>query len=507
MTRDNRSVPFGLASLPDQAGTIIVGGGLAGLELAKELDRSGATDVLVLEAGPAEDLRHVNLGHDPDAALELWVTPSSDEHFWQPWTSKSEPHFSGRSCLRRRLGGRSLYWHGVTLPIEPWALRAPWWPDSVRRDLTESWQGGPSLYERTTADIAQWRNGEKAPGDDLPPLSIGGREFLPTPQAVRGTAWGNGQRWRAYSPLDHWLDDDGRFAGRPGGVRLAAGVEVLGIQVDGQRARGVLVRDDTTTAPRLISADQVVLAAGTVENSRLALQVRRSASASTRDSLTGLVDHIEQGFLAFVEPDRLPARISALAARDSFYYTRCADETRSNLFVRFYTNRAGAVVIDAWTMGEQLPSDEGLVQCVATGTWPWQVFVRAGFTRKDLEVVDRGRAELNDLWAQLCELTGAPAHELEFPRAEDPARTLDDLMPDLETTSATNRAVSWSRTLGTGDHESSTLPLGTVLDEQQRLIGVEGVYACGPSIFPRPGAANPSLTTLALSRRLAGLLP
>ena len=42
--------------------------------------------------------------------------------------------------------------------------------------------------------------------------------------------------------------------------------------------------------------------------------------------------------------------------------------------------------------------------------------------------------------------------------------------------------------------------------ENHEFNHIKNLYAVGPSIFPRPGAANPSLTTLALSRRLAYIL-
>jgi choline dehydrogenase-like flavoprotein len=39
-----------------------------------------------------------------------------------------------------------------------------------------------------------------------------------------------------------------------------------------------------------------------------------------------------------------------------------------------------------------------------------------------------------------------------------------------------------------------------------RFLGYDNLYACDNSVFPASPAANPSLTTVALSRRLAGQL-
>src|SRR5437773_9953625 len=131
---------------------LIIGGGLTGLQLAKDLTDRGEDGVLLLEAGPRDDLRHINRTHDPATALGMWVEPRRDPYFWRPWQSKTEPHYSGTAGLRRRLGGRSLYWHGVTLRLEPWALCEPWWPAEIIRDLTESWRGGASLYDQVGAE-------------------------------------------------------------------------------------------------------------------------------------------------------------------------------------------------------------------------------------------------------------------------------------------------------------------------------------------------------------------
>jgi choline dehydrogenase-like flavoprotein len=142
--------------LPHEAGILIVGGGLAGLELAKHLDLAGVDDVLVIEAGAGHDLRHVYSANDAAVADRLWTDEHSDQYFVRSWESCTEPHFSVGSGIRQRLGGRSLYWHGVLLPVEEFALADPAWPASVVEELTYSWQDGPSLYARVQADLAAW---------------------------------------------------------------------------------------------------------------------------------------------------------------------------------------------------------------------------------------------------------------------------------------------------------------------------------------------------------------
>ena len=57
--------------------------------------------------------------------------------------------------------------------------------------------------------------------------------------------------------------------------------------------------------------------------------------------------------------------------------------------------------------------------------------------------------------------------------------------------------------LGTTHHEAGTLALGSVTDQNGKLIQVDNAYAVGPALFPTVGSPNPMLTGVALARRLA----
>lgn len=83
---------------------------------------------------------------------------------------------------------------------------------------------------------------------------------------------------------------------------------------------------------------------------------------------------------------------------------------------------------------------------------------------------------------------------------------LEDVLPVLDTLEPRPEPIAWSGPLGSEYHESGTLPLGDVVDDDLAVRGITGLYAAGPCVYPRQGAANPSLTTLALSRRLAAHL-
>jgi hypothetical protein len=141
------TVSLAVAAPPDCADVLVAGGGMSGLELAKHLDHPLGPRTVVLEAGPGTDLLHVNAAHAAPLALRKWLQPSTDEFFWRPWVTASAPHYGLTAGLRRRVGGRSLYWHGVSLPLEDWALCEPYWPASVVTDLTTSCAGEAPLYD------------------------------------------------------------------------------------------------------------------------------------------------------------------------------------------------------------------------------------------------------------------------------------------------------------------------------------------------------------------------
>jgi len=65
------------------------------------------------------------------------------------------------------------------------------------------------------------------------------------------------------------------------------------------------------------------------------------------------------------------------------------------------------------------------------------------------------------------------------------------------------RPIAYCAPLGSVDHEGGLTPLGDVLHESGEVSGISGLFVVGPGTFPRSGAANPSLTTLALARRTA----
>lgn len=492
-------------ALPRSCRILIVGAGLAGLETAKELDRAGVDDVVVVESGPVGDARHNNTVYPPGEALRHWLVPQADDHFSRPYVSLTPPHYTGPSGLRRRLGGRSLYWYGVCLPIEEWALADPAWPGTVSADLRVAWRGAAPLYQRVCRQLADWCGPGHTFGSAAPSGSVAGLSLRPTPMAVRRHP-GQRDRWHAYSPLDAWRDPLSGLPGRRGtGFRLFTGLEVLSVLARGGRARGVIMRDTATRETITLRAETVVLAAGTLESSRLAIQaLALSDAAGGGARLHGLADHIVQGFLLQLPTAPAGRLLGQLSLGD--HYAPCAPEHRSNVFFAISAGADGGVLVDVRATGEQLPDARTWVEWKIAAEPPWPARVHATPSDADRLLIAGQRAILQDIFDDIARITGIQARRLDFGVFDSPERTNACVLPDTIEAAAPGSPVTWSSFLGVEDHEGGTLPLGGLLDDRHEFLAVPGLFAAGPATFPRPGAANPSLTTLALAHRLAAEL-
>lgn len=450
--------------LPDQADILIVGGGLAGLELAAHLERAGADDVLVVEAGADGDLQHVYAANDAASADRIWTDEQSDEYFVQPWSSATEPHFGQGSGLRRRVGGRSLYWHGVLLPVEDWALTEADWPRAVIDDLAHSWQGGASLYDRVRSDLMEWSRqaatGGAAPDDNA--LRVGPFRFVDPPRAVRPAGPG-AERWEAYSPLAHWLEPGpaANSASGGGGVRIAPAIETVAVLTTEGRADGVVVRHRVSGEEKRIRAGKVVLAAGTVESTRLAIQTLHQTGKRAQPSLTGLVDHIVQGFNVSLETEDLPDWLVSRARAGVFSFAPGSGASRSNLFIDLGLGDSGDLRLEVWATGEQMRSAQGVVSCSPEEEWPWSVTISTGLDAQDTLTVEAQRDELREFWTEWCAEFGLKPVPLEFEfDFAAPRRTLRSVRESLrgEDRSVFHQPVTWSSPLGTEEHEGAHSP-------------------------------------------------
>lgn len=444
---------------------LVVGAGLSGLETACALRAAGA-DVLVLGGGIA------------GRAL---------------WSSALPGHYeAAASC--RGVGGRSRYWHGVVLRLEEWALRDPVWPSSAVCDLVGT-QGRRGLYEQVEAELAAWAGASldatRGDADETLAAVLGAvlaRELRIVPRAVRAAPAGS----PAYTPLERWHRLEGS-------ERLLADKEALALVVERGRVVGVQAYDCRSRLESVISCTHVVLAAGVLENTRLVAQLHDPG-----ERYAGLADHLVQGFLV-VLPE---AAFGLRAPAEGLVYAAGDAASRSNLFARLRpaTGEGRRLLLDVWAMGEQLPGRASSVVAEQAQRLPWAMKVEPGLSPVDRALLAAQRRELGDAWRRLAAAIGVPPLPFEFPDFLVARRSFSALQA-VEQRLPVGQPVAYTWPLGSVDHETGTLPLGSpCVDDVGKVRAVEGVYVTGPATFARPGAANPSLTTFALARRTARAL-
>lgn len=496
-------------TLPDYAKVVIIGGGFTGLQMALELHENNITDILVLDAGDITDGKHLNLVYGDEQAEKMWLYPELDSSFWRPWQSNTPPHYEAWAGLRRRLGGRSLYWQGITIPIEESVLSDPIWPDDIVHDLVVSWKNGPSLYKLLQQDIAKWRQipetyesltkRTKALFD-----AIGYKETIVAPVMVRHHYGKNREiRVSAYSPLEAWLNPE------PTNVKtlpsVACQVDAVGIILHGIQAKGVVVQNRANGEEKQVFCEYLILAAGTFENSRLAIQALSELHG--RDiTLYGLNDHINQGFIAKVPLNKIPQKLIPNIQPGTLFVIKGDSSTKSNTFIYFTIEDNEYLGLHIWAMGEQIPNTDSRVICHRNTKWPWTTVVTANLADEDKVVISRQQEELNKLWIKICNFTKAESPpELEFADFGDPKGFLSTVLPRLEGLMS-YKPLTWSGPLGTGEHEAGTLAYNRIIKNNNEFIDINNLFAIGTCTFPRTGAATPSLTNMALIRRLADIL-
>ncbi|MET8581340.1 GMC oxidoreductase [Streptomyces collinus] len=495
------TVPAGpRGGLPERCRIAVVGSGLAGLSLARELAEHGADGVVVLEAGPDRGHAHKEL-LTRDESLKLWHTEDPDFH--RAWASEWPPHYVHSSGLRRRLGGRSLYWHGVCLPVEEQVLRSGAWPPALAAELLGEGLPEGSLYDQVGAQLADWAGAplghcrstrERRLVARLREL---GHPVQPTPQAARCERLPGGEvRQVPFTPLTHWRGPVPLPLPYP--VLPDCPVTHLRTASDGSVEVTVGRRGGPA---EVLRADQVVLAGGTFENTRLVGRVLAETHGLDSWEFDNLTDHVNQGFVVTVPRATMPLPPEPGRA---FCFTPELDTCRSYLFFDVMESpRPDTVLMCVWTMGEQVSTESRVrVERVSPGG-QWELGVQPTISPADDRIVERQAARLAEVAERVFGIDPL-TYSL---RKEDFREGGPLFLPQLRAALGHDATVSGGAVfpyvypLGSVDHEAGTLALGgDAVDEDGTVRVMPRVSVLGPAVFPRQGAANPSLTTLALAK-------
>jgi choline dehydrogenase-like flavoprotein len=525
---------------------IIIGGGAFGGALAQHLlysDKLRNHRILVLEAGPfvfaehAQNLPNIGVVAPGPVAVDPGVPRA--EVWGLPWRTNVPNGFPG---LAYCVGGRSVFFGGWSPQLLDAEMPVPRWPAQVVQDLNNKYfhEAATQIGVDETNDFVFGRMhralrtllgaglntvAAAIPLADLPlppwPVTASGIEKLEAPLAVQGRPPRSG-----FFPINKfssvplviratrqaWIESGGddfrkRLMVVPNChvTRLATSIS----QGTGQVTTVHTNKGSVEVPPRGV----VVLAAGTIESTRLALLSFQGVLSYDMIG-TNLVSHLRSNY-AF----RLPrAAFPGLGNRDlqaSALFVKCRttphpDGTVSHFHLQITasglkgldTNSEAelfqkvpdvdtidvlrladedSVVVNVRGVGEIQPGNAQNRVTLAGETDEFQIpraFVSINLTQNDNDTWDAMDAAAD----QLRQIFAAPAGAVDIARNRDG--------------------------LGTTHHEGGTLrvgvsPMESVTTPHARFHHVVNAYAAGPALLPSLGSPNPMLSGVALARRIA----
>ena len=546
---------------------VIVGGGSFGGALAQHLlwaDKAKRHRILVLEAGQWVVPEHVQnlptLGLFAPGAVE--GDPGVRNEVWGiPWRTNVPGGFPG---LAYAFGGRSLYWGGWAPRPLPEELPDDRWPAAVVSDLTMRYfdEAAAQIGVEETNDFVFGAMHETlrralldglgsipgaVPAAELPshlpetdadgkPLSerqINERK-LDAPLAVQGRTERSGffpiNKFSA-APLimraarQAYLESGGDDSKRRLMVVPNVHVTRLETEVTDGVGRVVAVHIGGQAEPiRLPAHGVVVLASGTIESTRLALESFDGVAGKELIG-TNLMGHMRSNFTVGIPRSELSLtpngdlQASALFVKgrrphadgtvSTFHLQITAaglhgigPNSEAELFQkipdidtidRFRAANEDTVVVTFRGVGEMQPGNPESRVTLSEERDEYgrrRAFVTIGDCRGAARPGESPQtANDRDTWAAMD-----LAAERALAAIADPAKC---------TVVGRNRDV-----LGSTHHEGGTLAMGgdpatSVTNPHGRFHSVVNAYATGPALLPTLGSPNPMLSGVALARRLA----
>jgi len=528
---------------------VIIGGGAFGGTLAQHLlysDKLANHRILVLEAGPFVFAEHVqnlpNLGVAAPGPVTVDPGVPRAEVWGLPWRTDVPGGFPG---LAYCIGGRSLFFGGWSPRLLDAEMPAPAWPAPVVQDLNSHYFADAAiqigvdeandfifgemhlaLRDVLAAGIAANDVPAAIPLAQLPPtfwpVGADGIEQLEAPLAVQGRPPRSGffpmNKFSSAplvirAPRQAWFESGGDDSRKR--LRVVPNCHVTQLETAFAQGTGevrvVRTNQGSVTLP---SRGVVVLAAGTIESTRLALlsftgalgydligtnllcHMRSNfAFRLPRAAFPGLVNHDLQASALFVK-SRTP--LHADGSVNYFHLQITASglkglsaNSEAELFQKvpdidtidvLRLADEDSVVVNVRGVGEIQPGNPGSHVSLGGETDEFGIrraFVSINPTQNDFDAWDTMDATAN----QVRQVFAAAAGAVDIP------------MPNRDG-------------LGTTHHEGGTLRMGisptaSVTTPNGRFHHVVNAYVAGPALLPTLGSPNPMLSGVALARRMA----
>ena len=444
----------------------VVGGGLSGLEFALHSAGRG-NKVVVFDSGPSLRKKHV---HSDMRILE------GDEKKVH-WTADANWVSGG---ISERLGGRSLCYHGVMLPIENSSLES--WPAVWQNRLSRP----DGLYDSLQKEFVQ----------AYPEMTQRVPPSVPLRHVPQAAMVMEDNAFSSYSPLSH-LEP---FI-RDGLIQIERGT-VANVE---KKADGFSLIDQQGQRLHQQSFDKCILAASAIMNNKII------ASSLERSITAPITDHYCIGIAI---KTNFGDRIADYRHEMIWHGFSEHHDLNGNIFVVERPNLpSGERLLLLMAVMEQNP-DQGEISRLhcryGSGKTTLEIesnhsaAVVKNYNRLGRRLAEYGsdllRIDLEPLFDTHSERSGAF-----FGSSDDPSLQL--ALDGLMQTGKSNVYTRFAFPYGSYEHESCTHPIGgkgdTALTDALELAAMPGVFAVGPGAFPRLGIANPALTICALSRWLA----
>jgi choline dehydrogenase-like flavoprotein len=519
---------------------VVIGAGMFGGYIADKLYRRAENiglRVLVIEAGSfllpthVQNLPRLALGGPAEQVVTSNAQdPGPQNLVWgHPWHSNQA--FPG---LAYCVGGRSLYWGGwsprlTAADLGPRPSNEATWPTDAANYLIANYEAVETeMGVRPTTDYISGPLFDRLSGRFGSVISAG-QLVEEAPLAVQGKAPESGlfpfdkyssayllfdairedigQRWR--NNIDAWRR-----------LMLLPRAQVVSLKTSGNRVTELELRvndQQQFLRPPLLSSDCiVVLAASTIESTRLALDSLPAPAIGAQRMGSNLMAHLRSDITARIRRSAIPGlpaqptalEIAALLVRGATsdgheYHLQVTASAGGSSDANLFTAVPDLDLLDALRANQdpawiaitlraigQMIGHPSAQPGDAKKSWvnlAWQNDPRTGSPRAwvNLEPSDADMTawkEMEDAAVALAKaVAGSPA--------------------DIQNITVNRNAI------GTTHHEAGTLWMGppgqSVTDPFGKFHHVANAYVAGPALFPVIGSANPSLTATTLARRTA----
>lgn len=485
---------------------IVVGSGMGGGVVASALADEGKK-VLVLEAGSLLFPTHV--GNLP-RRLQIGKFQKQIWSLYDKFTVENydnAPHSEYQGAQAFNLGGRSMFW-GASIPeLAQWELDA--WPKSIQQYLLKD---GYKLAKSTfNADTPELKAFHGIAADRI--QKVLGEEWTVQPADV-AVEYAGVTEWAVpsgiFSTADLLIEDamvDGATARNGQRYPLTVNLhhQAWNLCMDGNRVDGVNCFDLLAKKQRTYRAKTVVLAAGTLESAKIALQSNLAGPLIGK----GITDH-PIWYRHFVIPPHSKALKGLVDLED-------LEPESTKIIIR---HKSATIAKHGFDIVLELGSQWNQGRFVDRDHIVDDLKARNGYML--CEIVFQFYSELEENnsvtlqgWNKPVKVSmkGCPT-----PLLDEARREATKILREFEAYSVVGEStplycndglvILEAAKVGGVAHEVGTLRMPYhgnkgVVDEHLKFEGTTNLFVCDNSVFPCSPAGNPSLTLVALARRCA----